>query len=137
MSDVPDVTLSEELRAQGKCGVERFKDASCGYKGSEPWCDRTKACCAFLGNLERFDGALPDVKTPWELAWWDIVGGVGMTITMLARPPWWMALPLYSFFCFLILPLARETIYWQWIRLYHRRQDRKQAGHSGFFHNKD
>lgn len=105
-----------QLRSEGKCGVDQFKDAVCGYDGPETWCDRTRERCAQLGNLGRFDGALPPVKAPWEVPWWDVVGGAGMVATAIWGPAWGVAGPLYFFFCCLILPPVREEIYLHYLR---------------------
>ena len=38
------------------CQWTRFKDARCGYTGSETTCDRTLTRCKELGNVERYGG---------------------------------------------------------------------------------
>jgi hypothetical protein len=105
--------LSDRLREEGKCGVQRFKDASCGYDGEAGWCDRTKECCACLGNSERFDGVLPDVQQPWEFPMWDALCGLGLIATFTFNPSWWVAGPLYTIFSFLIVPSVRQELYYQ------------------------
>lgn len=107
--------ICKHLRAEGKCGVERFKDSSCGYEGTEGWCDRTRTRCAILGNSERFDGAMPDVKEPWEVPYWDIACGLGLISTFVISPPWWLAGTLYTIFSFLIVPQVRQELYYRWL----------------------
>lgn len=104
----------EELRAQGLCGAPQFKDAWCDYQGPEDWCDRTRARCDKLGNVERFDCAKPRRR---NIPWWDISLGSGVLLTMLLAPPWWVAGPLYAFFfSFLLPPVRREVFYWFQLR---------------------
>lgn len=46
-----------------RCSVRSFKDAVCGYTGGETQCDRTKARCVELANLENFQAFL-DIPPP-------------------------------------------------------------------------
>lgn len=104
---------AEEFRAQGLCGVDEFKDASCGYQGCEQWCDRSRVMCERLGNSERFDGALPDIQQPFDMPWIDISLAVAIAGVMVWAPKWTIAGPLYMIFFLLLLPPVREAIYWK------------------------
>ena len=103
----------EEFRAKGLCGVDKFQDASCGYQGCEQWCDRSRARCEKLGNIERFDGALPDIRQPFDMPWIDISLAVAIGGVMVWAPVWTIAGPLYMIFFLLLLPPVREAIYWK------------------------
>jgi len=102
----------EQFRAKGLCGVERFKDAVCGYQGPEQWCDRSRERCTQLCNQERFDGVMPPLKEPWEAPWLDWICALVLFGTLLWSPSWWIAGPLYAIFILLLLPPVREEIYW-------------------------
>ena len=118
-----DYPTREEFRAEGKCGVHEFKDAVCGYDGSEGWCDRTRKRCAFLGNVERFDCAMPAIVPAWKLPVWEVLGGVGMCATLMLAPPWWIAGTLYSVFALLIVPAVRQELYYRYL---HRSSEQDQ-----------
>ncbi len=113
----------EEFREKGLCGVDHFKDAVCGYAGPENWCDRSRKRCEDLGNLERFDGALPAIKEPWELPRWEIACGLGLVATLMWSPAWHIAAPLYILFSLLIVPAVRQELY---LRYLHRSSEQEQ-----------
>lgn len=104
-------TRCAELREKGLCGVRQFGDRVCGYRGPEGWCDRSRARCEELGNLERFDGAMPPLRKPWEGKWWQIVGTLGMLATMAFEPHWMLAASLYTLFSCMIIPHVRRELY--------------------------
>ena len=125
MSEISDSPFPacEEFRAKGLCGVEHFKDRVCGYAGDETWCDRSRERCAALNNLERFDGALPAIKEPWELPKWEILGGSGMLATLLLELPWHVAALFYALSALMIVPAIRQRVYW---RCLHRSSEQDQ-----------
>lgn len=106
---------AEEFRAKDLCGVDEFKDASCGYQGCEQWCDRSRAMCQKLGNIARFDGALPDIQEPFDLPWIDITLALAISGVMVWSPTWTVAGPLYMIFFLLLLPPIREALYWKYM----------------------
>ena len=129
LPETPDVDLEvprptpEEFREQGLCGVERFKDASCGYQGCETWCDRSRTRCRDLGNLERFDGAMPDITEPYAWKRWDTVVGLILFGVFLWGPHWGVAGTLYAIFLPLLLPPVKEELYWRYLHRPSAEQD--------------